>query len=191
MNPDRNFPSSLYPRLIGPTWHNLDEAVRRVHIEAMPVRAAGSFRIQHGRSWLVRFLLWLLRLPPAAEAVDTRLTVTSHGNGEQWSRMFGDKAFVTTQWELASGLLGERVGIVELQFRLDVANGALIYRQTGVALHLGPFCVSLPRWISPRVAAREEAGGNPNQAHVMVEVLAPLVGLLILYEGDIERDEAP
>lgn len=191
MSTNRSLPSALYPRLIGASWHNLDEAVRRVHAEAVVVRAAGSFRIQHGSNWLARFLLRLWRMPPATEAVDTRLVITPQGHGEQWRRAFGSKFFVTTQQELASSLLGEQVGILEFQFRLEVAGGALIYRQRGAALRLGSLYVPLPRWMSPQVVAREEPSGSPNQTHVLVAVTAPLVGLLISYEGQIKREEVP
>jgi hypothetical protein len=185
--------SALYPQLIGRAWSELDERVRQIHLEAdrRSVRAAGVFRIWRGSHWLARFLASLMRLPSAAEAVTMRLRVTANAKYERWERVFGRRPLISRQSALESELLVEEVGGVELRFRLAVTQHGLDYESVGVALRLGPIRLPLPGWMSPRIAAREEPGNDPRQAHVQVLVTLPRVGLLLGYEGHISNDEAP
>jgi hypothetical protein len=104
------------------------------------------------------------------------------GQEERWTRQFGDRTWVTTQAAGEDGVLVEKMGLVELRFRLRAEGGALAYRQVGVALRWGPLSLPLPRSLWPAVEAREEAY-EASQVRVSVAVRAPLVGLLIAYDG--------
>ena len=175
----------LYPRLLGPAWFELDEAVRRAHAAGEVVRASGSFRVRHGTPRLVRLLLRLARVPRSAEAAEAQLVVWRRGAAERWCRRFAGVPLISVQREGAAGLLVERVGVVEMRFRLAVVGGGLEYRQVGLALRLGPFRLPLPRWAWLRVAAREEAGGEPDRTRLAVEIRAPTGGLLFAYDGSV------
>ncbi len=185
-------PPALYRRLLGPSWYELAACVRRMHLEdgAASLRGVGSFRIRYGNARLGRLLARLLRMPSATEAANTRLVVTPIGRGERWERSFDEQSLISRQWEAQGGRLLERIKLLELEFRLEIRAGALLYRQVGAALRLGPLRVPLPRRMAPHVEAREEPGGA-NRTLVAVAVTVPRVGLLISYEGHIERQEAP
>jgi hypothetical protein len=182
-------PPGLYQRLLGASWDQLDETVRRFHGEGTLVRAAGTFQVRHGSRRLVRWLAWLLRLPAAAEAVEVHLVVNPVQQGEEWRRTFAGRPLVSMQTEGRGGLMAERMGLTETRFRLEVVEGALLYQSRGAALRLGPLCLPLPGWLSPRVTASEKAGAG-GQVHVCVEVRLPLLGLLVSYQGVITRSEA-
>lgn len=192
MGTDLPHSAGLYARLLGPAWSHLDEAIRAAHLPGNDtmLRASGRFRIRYGNGRLTRWLTRLLRLPPKAEAVRTLLVVTAYGGIEQWDRTFGDRKLVSVQQERAGGLLGERFGCLELRFRLDVEAGALVYRQIGAFVRLGPVSVPLRRQCSPQVAAREEWAGVAHRTRVTVQVAVPLVGVLIQYTGETERQES-
>jgi hypothetical protein len=175
-------PAALYPHLLGDAWTRLDERVRRSHMAGEPLRLVGRFRIRRGTGPLARLLLSLLHAPPAAESVAAELRVTPAGCGERWARRFGDRRWVTMQAPGDGGVLIERAGIIELGLWLQVLEGALTYRQAGIALRWGPLALPLPGWLSPRVEAREEAHG-PDQIAVSVAVWAPLAGFLLSYDG--------
>jgi hypothetical protein len=64
----------------------------------------------------------------------------------------------------------------------------LIYVQIGAALRFGLVSVPLPKWLWPRVEAREGADGS-NRTHVFVSLTPPLAGFLISYEGHIHKEE--
>ena len=184
--------AALYPRLLGESWAELHPAVRRAHLESGPIRGTGSFQIGLGRTGWARLLARLLRLPPAAQDLATRLSVTRSLDEEIWSRTFGEHRVVTRQREASGGLLAERFGILELRLRLSVVEGGLDYRQVGAALRLGVLGLPLPRWMAPRVTARERpAGADSRSTQVEVQVALPAVGDLISYSGCLVCEAAP
>jgi len=179
-------PASLYPRIVGPpAWANLSEPVQRLHTGALA--GAGKFTVRHGERGLARLLIKFMRLPEAGVDIPVRLSVTTHESGERWQRTFGaSEPFITEQRAGdASGLMIERIGPTEVRYRLEIAGGALFYRHTGTALCLGPIRLPLPRWLAPRIVARESAI-DEKSTHISVEVTLPLMGRLISYKGFIE-----
>jgi hypothetical protein len=94
------------------------------------------------------------------------------------------------QFEASRCLLGEQVGIVELHFQLEAVDGALVYRQVSAKLRLGPLAVPLPKFLRPRVEAREIADG-PGRTRVAVLLTMPLIGWLISYDGYLEGASQP
>jgi hypothetical protein len=190
----KNAPAGLYPRLVGEAWPALAAVVRRMHVGGDVLRREGVFRIRHGARPLARVLLPFLRLPPAGDTVPVTLMITREGAGERWRRWFGDRLLESTQREAdprsGAGLLSERIGPVELRFRLEVEGEALCYRAVGAALCLGRVRVRLPRFLAPQVIARESPGGI-NRICVEVRVSVPGAGLLIAYQGWLRIEEEP
>lgn len=145
----------------------------------------GQFTIRRGKGFLARMLTWLMRLPAEGEQVPTQLVVNADDNGEQWSRTFAGRPFITKQSAHAEGFMAERIGLMEILYRLNVADHALSYDQARAALRVGTLRIPLPRWLSPTITAREWAESDDRNVHVSVSVTAPLVGLLINYQGYI------
>jgi hypothetical protein len=183
------FPSGLYPKLLGASWCDLDVAMRHLHGSAETVRAVGVFRVRHGSNRLARTVARLARLPAAGEAVNVLLQVTTRKEGEEWRRTFAGRPLVSVQSNRPDGLLMERMGIVEVRFRLLIIGGALNYQTVGAALRLGYVRVPLPRWLRPCVTAWERGVGDMNQIHVSVDVTFPLIGRLIAYDGMLTQVE--
>jgi hypothetical protein len=181
--------SGLYPTLLGDTWWCLDGAVQRLHASWTLVQAVGTFRVRQGSNELARTLARLAQLPTAGEAVHTELLVTPRDEGEEWRRSFAGRPLVSLQSGRPDGLLLERMGLVEMRFRLKVVGGGLAYQSTSASLCLGSLRVPLPRWFSPCVTARESTAGDGDQVAVSVEVRVPLLGFLIAYEGNLTRIE--
>ena len=188
MEPAAPTTAGLYAQVLGPRWHELAEAVRRLHTEGMIVEAAGTFRVQRGSNRAARLLAWLARLPSECDAIDLKLTVTPTGPREEWKREFGSQLLVSVQWTQGDGLLTEHMGLAEFRFQLDVAEGALFYQTKAVAARLGRLRLWLPSFMAPNVTASEKSLGN--DVHVSVEVRLPLVGRVITYEGTLTRIEA-
>jgi hypothetical protein len=92
-------PGALYPRLMGAQWLQLAEPVRFAHTPESTVRGSGRLRVAQGSSPLARVLAWLLRLPRASEAAETRLVVTSSAGGERWLRTFGGRRLDSRQYQ--------------------------------------------------------------------------------------------
>src|SRR5687768_6531744 len=127
MEPIPRIRSALYPKLLGDSWRDLDAAIQRFHGSGVPLHATGMFQVRHGSHWFARALARLARLPAPGDDVEVRLLVTPRDEGEEWRRTFAGRPLVSVQSAGADGLLVERVGLVEMRFRLEVAGGALGY----------------------------------------------------------------
>jgi hypothetical protein len=185
-------PDMLYPRLFGVAWSEIDVALQRMHCNCEPVHASGVFRVTHGTSLGAKLLLLFLRLPPPNAAAKVELIVQPVGEAETWLRLFDDEPVATVQREIGRGLLAERHGPIEFRFRLSFEDHTIHYRQVGVILRLAlPFLpeIPLPRWASPHVSASEVAGASEMETCILVEVSAPLAGLLFSYEGKLRREQ--
>jgi hypothetical protein len=190
MPPSCPEPSALYPRIAGPDWLRVNEVVRAAHLDEQNGRlcARGAFTIRHGESCLARLLVRAARMPAEGDDVETRLVIVREREGEQWCRTFAGQEMTTIQYARPGPVLAERFGVLELRFRLEIEDGAVVYRQIGACLRLGRLCVPIPRRFSPQVAAREEPAGLPDRTRVTVDVSLPLVGPLIRYAGEIEPE---
>jgi hypothetical protein len=180
----------LYPRLMGAAWLQLAEPVRLAHVTTAPIRARGRFRFARGGGPLARLLAAVLRLPPDGAAVETRLFVTAGGDVERWHRTFGDRPLNTSQYQAGAAELAERIGLLELRYHLEAAEGSLVFRQVGASILVGPARMRLPAAWSPNVQAREDPAG-PHRISVHVRVTLPLTGALLSYDGDVELEERP
>jgi Domain of unknown function (DUF4166) len=187
--PEHHAATALYPRLIGKAWAELDASVQHWHDASHQVQGTGLFTVRHGQRGMARFLVWLLRLPTSGEALATRLVILRHTWGETWSRTLAGRALMTIQYQRGTDLLAERFGYLEFWFRLRVIEHALDFWHTGTACVLGPMRVPLPRWLAPRIAAREWAGLEEGSLQVAVYVSLPCIGLLLAYEGCLKRED--
>ena len=182
----------LYERLLGEAWGKLDDAVRRLHERGSGPCGEGLFKVR-GSNFVARTLARLLGLPSRGESVRVCLAVThaEDGAAERWHRTFEGRVFDTLQREGEGRMLAERAGPFELLFTLSVEGGALVYKQAGAALRIGPLRLPLPRTLAPRVEARETSAEDGRSVNVYVRSSAPLVGLMLTYEGllDVKTDE--
>jgi hypothetical protein len=176
----------LYARVLGDRWRLLADPIRLAHAAESTRR--GRFRITHGRGYVARVLAACLRLPRPGRAAETRLAIAACGDREYWHRSFDDRHLDTWQYRAGDGELGERIGVLEFRFRLDAADGSLVFRQLDTAFVLGSVRLRLPAAWAPRIEAREDPAGA-NQIAVSVRVALPGVGPLLTYDGIISLED--
>jgi hypothetical protein len=176
---------SLYPALLGPAWMSLAPSVRRLHEGG--ARARGVFRVRRGEGFFARLVAALLRMPPASEGTLVTLAVDPAGGGERWSRSFGGRMLRTLQWQ-SGALLVEAMGLVQCLFELRAEAGALVFDQVRATMGFRRLALPLPRALAPRVEGRAEADGD--EVRVDVRIHAPLVGLLVRYDGRVTAERA-
>lgn len=181
----------LYENVVGPAWAELHPAVYKAHLNGGDeLQAHAVFTIRHGQNPLARFAAWLGRLPAQAEAAPVRLAVRRVANGERWERIFPNTRLVSTQYHAGDGLMGERFGLMEIRFRMSVSGQRLVYTQEAAYLTLGPLRLRIPKTLAVQVSASEGVGADGVSPHTSVSVSAPLVGLLVSYEGDLKPEDA-
>jgi hypothetical protein len=179
-------PAALYPRLLGSAWLDLHPAIRLLHLTDDVATARLEFHC--GRGLAARLACRALRLPSSSTVLDARLAIARDAESERWIRTFGQRLLVTTQRGLPDGTLAERFGALELRFRLRVVEGTLTYVQAGAALVVGRLRIPLPRWIAPRVEARETCVDG--RSYVKVSISAPGSGMVMSYEGCVQVTQA-
>jgi Domain of unknown function (DUF4166) len=172
----------LYARILGDSWCQVAEPVRRLHTTRSITRVHGHLHIEHGRRAVARLLARVLRLPPAHAAAETRLTITARGDCEHWARTFNGHVLDTIQSESGDRELLERFGPLEFRFRLEASTGSLIYIQNRVTFVWSRLRLQIPpRW-APRIDAREDAA-DAERVQVTVHIAVPRIGMLISYRG--------
>lgn len=179
----------LYPPIVGAAWERVAPVVKAMH--APGFRAEGTLRVTHGSNAIARLLARLSGAPPAGEAVAVKLAVAVSGAKQSWSRSYGGHAVVTSQWVRAGRVIEAYAGLA-IHFRFDVDDeGALVYRQERTTLELGPLAIPFPSFVAPRAEGRVAPSATDGAAAVRVSVSAPIVGLLVRYEGTMRPSCEP
>ena len=104
--------------------------------------------MEHGRGWLARPMIWLMRLPAAGPRQPVRLQVVEDGSELVWTRSIGTAVLRTRQRASGSRIV-ERSGLGRITFDLAVEDGALLYRQSSIYVA----GLRVPASLSPCVGA--------------------------------------
>jgi hypothetical protein len=175
----------VYRSVMGPRWDELPAAVQRAHRPSAKLR--GTFEVRHGRSPLARAIARIVRCPREAAGVEVTLCIEAEDGVEWWHRTFDGRRMTTRQQSEEAGVLNERIGPLELLFRLQVEGGALRFDQVGARGRLAGLALPWPRWCRPQVEALARA--EPGGVAVSVAVSLPGIGLLMSYAGRLEVPE--
>jgi hypothetical protein len=177
----------LYPWLLGPRYAVLPPLVQQMHQVAPRMIADGAGTVTHGTRIASRLVARVLGFPRAGADRSVRVIFERQGAVETLSRHYEDATLTTHQMAAGpagSGLLGERFGPLTLVFRLEASDAAIRFVLEDVRC-LG---VSLPRWLRPRIDAREFVADGWYRFDVRVAL--PVVGLLIHYDGRLRITES-
>jgi len=139
---------SLYRDVVGSiAWDALPRVLHDLH------EHGGDGTLTVTSRGLARVLSFLGFAPsPGTAAVTLRIEKTD--NGERWVRRFHDEVFATEQ-RPARGVIAERFGILEIEFKVAARGVTLQYEMLGARI-LG---LTIPPWMRPRVEASERADG--------------------------------
>lgn len=160
-------------------------AALRLHRPSAAWRASGILRVRRARGLVGMLVGRCLGLPAEAPAAETELGVEPTARGIQWTRQFGPRQLKTTQHFDADAVLIERVGRLELRFRLVTRREWLVFVQVGAALQLGCRRLPLPRWAAPLVAGGVRCSARLDRLEVRIRLRMPLIGELLRYAGSM------
>ncbi|SFH63207.1 SDR family oxidoreductase [Albimonas pacifica] len=167
----------IFPRVLGPAFETLPQAVRATHLTADVSRWRGRASVTRGEGAWSRLLAAVFGFPAAAEDVPVEVVKTATPRGETWLRRFDGRGFRSHLCAGADGMT-ERFGPFAFRLGLRVEDGALHYPVR--AGRIGP--LPLPAALLPVSVAREYADAEGFRFDV--ELRAPLTrGLLVRYRG--------
>ncbi|MEP9361022.1 DUF4166 domain-containing protein [Sphingomonas sp. KR3-1] len=168
----------LYARAMGARFDALPALVREMHDFTGDAGAAGEGSVRRGEG-----LAWLLGrvmgFPPAG-TYPLHVAFAAQDGKECWTRDFGGHAFSSELSPAGQGV-AERFGPLRFSFDLpsDGAGLAMVLRRWTA------FGVPMPRWLGPRIAAREWQ--EDGRFRFEVGVALPLLGAVVHYAGWLER----
>lgn len=169
----------LYRRVLADRFDALPGRVRELHDVARATRWAGRADVERSDSLAGRLVVAFAGLPAAGRDQPLTVTFAPAGGQEIWTRTFSGRVFRSVQGE-NWGRLWEQVGPARLTF--DVLVGP-----EGLSLRIGSLRVlgvPVPARLLPTAETREwEDGGR---YHFSVVARAPLIGLLVRYQGWLE-----
>lgn len=173
-----------YPETLAPVFHDLPPILQHLHHPGTRSIWRGRAKVTRGKGILAALVAALFRFPKAGFAQPVEVTFTTDALGrETWTRRFGSRVMRSTQ-EIGKGrdaaLIVERFGPFRFGLALDWDGTRLqiIPRRWGI----GP--LPLPRWLTPRGPAWEEV--RDGRFHFHVEIILPLIGPVVRYEGWLE-----
>lgn len=173
---ERALPLPLYARVMADRFGQLPQAVRMLHDVHGDDGAAGEGTVERGSNPLARLAGWLVRFPPSG-AYPLHVSFAERGGAETWTRRFGEHRFRSTLSQRGDRIV-ERFGPLRFAFDLPSDDRELTMELAGWSA----FGIPLPRFIAPRIEAREwqdEAG----RFRFLVSIRAPLIGAIVRYTG--------
>ncbi|MDF7774909.1 DUF4166 domain-containing protein [Sphingomonas sp. AOB5] len=169
---ERQLPEPLYARLMGERFAKLPPMVRAMHESD---EAVGEGVVERGTGPLAGLFAAMMGMPPSGR-YPLHVAFAERDGSETWHRDFGGHRFRSVL-SAKRGLAVERFGPLRFAFDLPSDGEGLRMAFRGWSL----FGVPLPRFLGPRIAAREWQ--EDGRFRFEVDVAVPLVGRVIRYSG--------
>jgi hypothetical protein len=168
----------LYARAMGARFDRLPPRVRDMHDLTGDAGAAGEGVVRRGGglAWLVGRLMGF----PPAGSHPLQVAFAAQGGKERWTRDFGGHVFSSELSQAGQGVI-ERFGPLRFAFDLpsDSEGLQMVLRRWTL------FGVPMPRFLAPRIAAREWQEGD--RFRFDVGMVLPLLGEVTHYTGWLVR----
>jgi Domain of unknown function (DUF4166) len=171
--------ATLYQRLLGADYAQLDTSVQRFHAQQGTVVLEGFAQVSGPSNLAGRLVALLIGTPTRSTQAPIRFQLSAEPQSETWTRYF-DGRTMRSRLSGDHGLLCERLGATTLRFAIQARDGKL--EQVLVAMRC--FGVPVPRLLWPRIVARESGNGERFEFHVEAHV--PLVGRVVKYVGHLQ-----
>jgi hypothetical protein len=165
----------LYRRVMGAAFDRLPSLVRTIHQVHGDAGASGEGSVRRGGGPAGRAVAWFGGFPPAGD-YPLHVSFEENDGVERWTRRFGPHRFDSRLSE-DGGKLVERFGPMRFAFDLPADATGLAMRLTGWSL----FGMKLPRFLAPRIDAREWQ--EEDRFHLHVAIAMPLIGEVVRYDG--------
>ena len=175
----------LYRRVLGDdAWEKLSEKLKTIHGGNRETVTCGRARVTRGAGWFANVVAWMIGFPRTADDVDVTVSFSRSQSGETWRRRFGEEGFESWQFEGVgrdAGLICERFGPLVFGMAPVVDGGRLILIVRKWSFNWNFLRIPLPGYFVPTgdILEYEKDG----RFHFHVEIVVPLLGLLVRYQG--------
>ena len=178
---------SLYEEILGTAYEEMSEPLRNLHRIGKGKGFKGRCKVTRGRNPLAHIVATILRFPKAAPDIPVKVILTKKGDKEIWERFFDGRRMVSMQ-EAGRGkqsrLVIERFGPIAIHLAVLVEDGRQVLQTVGWSF-LG---IPLPKILMPGGDVFEHDKDGRFNFHV--DLVAPLFGRLVKYEGWLEEVKA-
>ncbi|MDG2534273.1 DUF4166 domain-containing protein [Sphingomonas sp. HITSZ_GF] len=168
----------LYARAMGNRFEALPGRVRAMHDMTGDAGADGEGQVRRGRglAWLIGRMMGF----PPAGSYPLHVSFAAAAGKERWTRDFGGHVF-SSELSLTGQGVAERFGPLRFAFDLPSDGKGLAMALRGWTA----FGVPMPRFLGPRITAREWQ--EDGRFRFEVGVSLPLVGAVVHYAGWLAR----
>lgn len=179
--PDDDPATPLFYRVHGRMIDRVPGPIRLIHNIGSRRRTwTGTADIAWGVSLPARLIASVLGMPAPGTGVPLSLRMERRGDGEIWTRRFGQHAMTTFLGEAPGPSIAERLRGFEVRSRL-IASAAGVEQVLVSIRWLG---LPLPRWLWPSIRAHEGAEGPLYTFDMSIGL--PWGGLLVHYRGRLD-----
>lgn len=177
----------LFQRLLGQSWEQLPQAIRRLHSVTGVSTFSGECTVERGSNPLAQIVARVAGFPTAGARQKIMLQLSPEAAGERWTRNVAGREFsslLRLSRSSAAGvpLLQEQLGVVAVDMEVAVADETLKY----VVCHWYLLGIPLPLWLGPQSTAREST--EDGRVRFDVEIRHILIGLIVGYHGWLIED---
>ncbi len=170
---------SIYQQILGNEFNLLGKNLQYGHSVSPVIQATGTIDVTWSKLFFIRWANKINGLPPEGKNQILELEVIRNEKLETWSRKFNPSVFTTSQFT-KKGRLYEKDGAVTLTFELKVEEGNLAYHQTNMYVYGFP----VPSIFA--IKSKAMASEMENGWQVKVEVKAPIFGLILKYDAQVQ-----
>ena len=180
--------ASLYHAVLGPAYDELPYAIQQLHDIGEGKTFQGKAAITRGRNVITNITANIFGFPKAGEDIPVTVNLTRKGGVEHWTRHFGGRRMFSTQ-EAGTGRdedhIIERFGPVAVKLEVIVEASRLYLVPKAMTF----FGVPLPKFLLPHGETYEKQ--HAGIFHFHVDIIAPIIGRLVKYEGHLEQLKTP
>lgn len=169
----------LFERAMGPAYQRLNPTVRAFHDLTGTNELKGQVETEAPSGMLASIFSRLVGAPSGGSTGALRFELRSAGQRQIWTRHFPHRR-MESSLRLKGSEVEETLGAARLTLALQEVDGALVMALRSMRF-LGVPC---PRWLLPRIEAREH--GCDGRLHFHVRASLPLIGRVTGYRGWLE-----
>ncbi|MDJ0612678.1 MAG: DUF4166 domain-containing protein [Rhizobiaceae bacterium] len=182
---DSDSSKCLYRNVLGSAFEELPPAVQKLHDGTSERTWSGHAEVRRGNGLLANLIARLFSFPKQANRVPVSVEFAPDQKGERWTRTFADTKFRSYQFPgkgKNEHLLVERFGLIDVALALVLNEDRL----TLIPRRWSVFGIPLPKFLLPKGNSFEKE--QDGKFHFDVEMVAPIVGLIVGYRGDLMAD---